>query len=211
VGVVTGFTRLRGTWFGRLALPVAVIAYLGFGAGALVSQAQLAGWVRAGVPRGAAVLAALTAAAVIVPAIGGRNVYCSHLCAHGAAQQLLLRFVRPKRQLPRWLGPLPIVLPWALLAVAILATVLRWPIALVDLEPFDAYLPAIAGLVALVLFAVSLAASACVPMAYCRHGCPTGALLDHLRFHGHADRPTWRDAILLGCLAVAAAVHWWPT
>ena len=211
VGVVTGFTRLRGTWFGRLALPVAVIAYLGFGAGALVSQAQLAGWVRAGVPRGAAVLAALTAAAVIVPAIGGRNVYCSHLCAHGAAQQLLLRFVRPKRPLPRWLGPLPIVLPWALLAVAILATVLRWPIALVDLEPFDAYLPAIAGLVALVLFAVSLAASACVPMAYCRHGCPTGALLDHLRFHGHADRPTWRDAILLGCLAVAAAMHWWPT
>jgi hypothetical protein len=47
-------------------------------------------------------------------------------------------------------------------------------------------------------------------MAYCRHACPTGSLLDHLRLTGHSDRVTWRDAVLIGCLAVAAAVHWWP-
>jgi len=210
LGVVTGFTRLRGTLFGRRLLPVAVLAYLGFGAGALVSQAQLTGWARAGVPRGAAVLAALTAAAVFAPAIGGRNVYCSHLCAHGAAQRLIARLAKPRRRLPRRLGSLPAVLPGGLLAIAILATVLRWPLALVDLEPFDAYLPAIAGIASLGIFTVGLAVSAVVPMAYCRHGCPTGALLDHLRFHSRADRPTWRDGILLGCLAVAVAAHWWP-
>jgi len=55
VGVATAFTRLKGTWFGRLALPVVVLAYLGFGAGALLSQAQLWGWAQAGVPRGAVV------------------------------------------------------------------------------------------------------------------------------------------------------------
>jgi NosR/NirI family transcriptional regulator, nitrous oxide reductase regulator len=209
-GIVTAFTRLRGTWFGRLALPIVVLAYLGFGAGALLSQAQVWGWAQAGVARGAVVLMALTLAALVLPITTRRNVYCSHLCAHGAAQQLLVRFVKPKRSFPEWLKPVLVVLPWALLAVAILAAVLHWPLNLVDLEPFDAYLPAVAGIAAIAIFAVSLIASSFVPMAYCRHGCPTGALLDHLRLHRRADRFSWRDGLLLGCLAIAAAVHWWP-
>jgi NosR/NirI family transcriptional regulator, nitrous oxide reductase regulator len=210
IGIVVAFTRLRGTWFGRLALPIVVLAYLGFGAGALLSQAQVWGWAQAGVARGAVVLMALTLAAFVLPITTRRNVYCSHLCAHGAAQQLLVRFVKPKRSFPEWLKPVLVALPWALLAVAILAALLRWPLNLVDLEPFDAYLPTVAGVAAIVLFAVSLIASSFVPMAYCRHGCPTGALLDHLRLHRRADRFSWRDGLLLGCLAVAAAVHWWP-
>ena len=210
-GIVTAFTRLRGTWFGRLALPIVVLAYLGFGAGALLSQAQVWGWAQSGVARGAVVLLALTLAAFVLPLTTRRNVYCSHLCAHGAAQQLLVRFVRPKRSVPGWLKPMLVVLPWALLVVAILASLLHWSLNLVDLEPFDAYLPAVAGVAALVIFAVSLIASSFYPMAYCRHGCPTGAILDHLRLQRRADRFTWRDGVLLGCLAVAAAVHWWPS
>lgn len=73
-GIVTGFTRLRGTWFGRLALPVAVLLYLGFGAGALLSQAQLWGWAQAGVPRGAAVLLALAVAALVLPVTTRRSI-----------------------------------------------------------------------------------------------------------------------------------------
>jgi NosR/NirI family transcriptional regulator, nitrous oxide reductase regulator len=161
-GMITAFTRLRGTWFGRLALPIVVLAYLGFGAGALLSQAQVWGWAQAGVARGAVVLMALTLAAFVLPITTRRNVYCSHLCAHGAAQQLLVRFVKPKRSLPEWLKPVLVVLPWALLAVAILASLLHWPLNLVDLEPFDAYLPTVAGITALVLFAVSLIASSFV-------------------------------------------------
>ena len=210
VGIVTAFTRLRGVWFGRLALPIAVLAYLGFGAGALLSQAQVWGWAQAGVPRGAVVLIALTVAALVLPITTRRNVYCSHLCPHGAAQQLLVRFIKPKRQVPDVLQPWLVALPWALLAVAILAALRRLPLNLVDLEPFDAYLPGVAGLAALVLFAVSLVASCFVPMAYCRHGCSTGALLDHLRLHRRADRLTWRDGVMLVCLAAAAATYWWP-
>lgn len=209
-GIVTAFTRLRGTWFGRLALPIAVLLYLGFGAGALLSQAQVWGWAQAGVPRGAIVLATLAVAAAVLPVTTRRNVYCSHLCAHGAAQQLLVRFGKPKRTMPARLRPWLTVLPWALLVVAILTAVLHLPLSLVDIEPFDGYLPAVAGMAALAIFVVSLIASAFFPMAYCRHGCPTGALLDHLRFHGKADRITWRDALLVACLAVAALVHWWP-
>jgi NosR/NirI family nitrous oxide reductase transcriptional regulator len=209
-GVVVAFTRLRGTWFGRLALPVAVLLYLGFGAGALVSQAQVWGWAQAGVPRGAAVLAVLAAAAILLPATTRRNVYCSHLCAHGAAQQLLGRFAKPKGRVPAWLQAWLAALPWALLVLAIVAAVVPLPVSLVDLEPFDAYLPLVAGIPALVIFGVGLAASARYPMAYCRHGCPTGALLDHLRLHRKSGMFTWRDGVLLGCLVAAAAAVWWP-
>lgn len=209
-GVVTAFTRLRGTWFGRLALPVAVLLYLGFGAGALLSQAQAWGWAQAGVPRGAAVLAVLATAAILLPATTRRNAYCSHLCAHGAAQQLLARFAKPKGTVPVWLRPWLTGLPWALLAVAIVAAVVPLPLALVDLEPFDAYLPLVAGIPALVIFGAGLLASARYPMAYCRHGCPTGALLDHLRLNRKSGSFSWRDGVLLGCLAAAAAAAWWP-
>ena len=208
--IVTAFTRLRGTWFGRLALPIAVLLYLGFGAGALLSQAQLWGWSQAGVPRGAVVLLALGIAAVVLPVTTRRNVYCSHLCAHGAAQQLLVRFVKPKRTIPERLRPWLRLLPWTLLGLAILTAALHLPLALVDIEPFDGYLPTVAGIAALAIFVVSLVASGFFPMAYCRHACPTGALLDHLRFHRQADRITWQDGVLVACLAVAAAVHWWP-
>jgi NosR/NirI family nitrous oxide reductase transcriptional regulator len=209
-GVATSFTRLRGSWFGRLVLPGAVLLYLGFGAGALLSQAQIWGWAQAGVPRGAAVLAVLAAVAFVLPATTRRNVYCSHLCAHGAAQQLLVRFARPKGRVPERLRPWLAVLPWALLALAVLAAVFPLPLALVDLEPFDAYLPLVAGVPAIVIFVVSLVASSRYPMVYCRHGCPTGALLDHVRLNRKSGSFTWRDGILAGCLAIAAAAYWWP-
>jgi NosR/NirI family nitrous oxide reductase transcriptional regulator len=154
-GIATGFTRLRGTWFGRLVMPLAVLAYLGFGAGALLSQAQFWGWAQADVPRGAVVLLAL--------------------------------------------------------AVAILTAAWHLPLGLVDIEPFDAYLPTVACVAALDIFSVSLAVSCVVPMAYCRYGCPTGALLDHLRLHGRADRLTWWDGVMLACLAAAGAAYWRPS
>lgn len=208
IGLATALTPLRGGRFGRIVLPVVVLAYLGFGAGALVSLAHLAGWARYGVPRGAPVLVALTAVALLAPALTGRNVYCSHLCAHGAAQQLILRAVRPRSSLPRPVRPWLAALPWALLLVAVAAAALRLPVSLVDLEPFDAYLPTVAGVASLAIFVVGLAASSRVPMAHCRHGCPTGALLDQLRFHRRSDRITWRDGVLLGCV-VLAAIGWW--
>ncbi len=207
LGVITAFTRARGMWWGRIAMPVVVFAYLGFGAGALLSLGQFAGWVASGVPPAAGVLTVLTAIAVAMPVTTKRNVYCSHLCAHGAAQQLLQRFAKPKRSLPQRLQPWLGRLPFALLAVAILATVLPLPLALVDLEPFDAYLPQVAGVAACAIFGIGLVTSFFVPMAYCRYGCPTGALLDHLRLHRRSNRVTWRDGVLLGCLIIAAVQY----
>lgn len=205
LGVLTAFTRARGSRWGRLAMPVIVFAYLGFGAGALLSLGQFVGWVEAGVPAAASVLTVLTAIAVAAPITTKRNVYCSHLCAHGAAQQILKQIAQPKRSPPRWLRPWLIRLPFAVFVFAILAVLFPLPINLVDLEPFDGYLLGVAGVAALVLFALSLVASLFVPMAYCRYGCPTGALLDHLRLNRQSDRFSWRDGVLLACLLIAAA------
>jgi len=218
VGLVAGFSRLRGRRFGRLIFPVVVLAYLGFGAGAVLSQAQLWGWAAAGLPRNATVLLFLTAVALLTPVTTGRNIYCAHLCAHGAAQQLLAKAIRPQRrpQLARWRRGLVAMLqrlrwlPAMLLGVAAVTTIFGLPLSLVDLEPFDAYVPAVAGSVALVLFVVSLLASCLSPMAYCRHGCPTGALLEHLRLHGRSDHLTWRDGLLGLCLLAAVAASYWP-
>jgi polyferredoxin len=179
----------------------------------MTSQAVAEGIVRAARERrdrGPAVLTVLAVAAILLPATTRRNVYCSHLCAHGAAQQLLVRFAKPKGTVSARLQPWLARLPWTLVAAAILATVMRLPLALVDLEPFDAYLPLVAGIPALVMFGAGLAASARYPMAYCRHGCPTGALLDHLRLNRKSGSFTWRDGVLLGCLTAAAAAAWWP-
>lgn len=210
VGTLTGITRLRGTAFGRFALPVVVLLYLGFGAGALLSQSQIWGWAQAGVPQNAVVLWVLAVAAAVLPITIRRNVYCSQLCAHGAMQQLIMRVVKPKGRVPMWLRRWLKIVPFMLLILAILITVLHVPMSLVDLEPFDAYLPMVAGGVALSLFGISVLASFKIPMAYCQYGCPTGMLLDHLRYNSRADRLTWRDVVLSGCLLTAIAVRWWP-
>jgi Na+-translocating ferredoxin:NAD+ oxidoreductase RnfG subunit len=209
-GLAIAFTRARGTWIGKFALPIIVMLYLGFGAGALLSMAQLLGWSQAGIPAGAAVLTVLTLIAIATPATARRNVYCSHLCAHGAAQQLLLRVAKPKGHVSQRLRAWLTALPWALLAVAIAAVVIPLPIAVVDLEPFDAYLPMIAGIPALLIFIVSLVASIRYPMAYCRYGCPTGALVDHVRLNRKSGVFTRRDGLLLGCFALAAISFVWP-
>ena len=187
-----------------------VFVYLGFGAGALLSQSQIWGWAQAGIPQNAVVLLVLAVAAAVLPITIRRNVYCSQLCAHGAVQQLILRVVKPKGRVPVWIRPWLKVFPLSLLVLAILLTVFHMPISLVDLEPFDAYLPMVAGGVALSLFGVSVLASFKIPMAYCQYGCPTGLLLDHLRYNGRAEHLTWRDAVLACCLLVAMAVQWWP-
>ena len=213
-GLIIGYTRLRGHWVGRIVLPLLVLTYLGFGAGALLSQAQLWGWAMYGIPQGATVLLLLSLLAVGSPAATGRNIYCNQLCAHGAAQQLLKIAIPNQRfhifkRTQKTLGPLlqrVRWLPWTLFVACALLSIFDMKISLVDFEPFDAYLPTIAGASAIVIFIVSLAISSLSPMAYCRYGCPTGAMLRHVRLHRQSGRITWQDAALCGCFIVSLAV-----
>ena len=214
MGLIIGYTRFRGHWVGRIVLPFLVLTYLGFGAGALLSQVQLWGWAMYGIPQGASVLLLLSLLAVGSPATTGRNIYCNQLCAHGAAQQLLKITIPNQRfrfltRTQKTLGPLIQRVwwfPWTLFVVGALISIFDLKISLVDVEPFDAYLPTIAGTSAIVIFIVSLAVSSLSPMAYCRYGCPTGAMLRYVRLHRRSGRITWQDAVLCGCFLVSLAV-----
>ena len=201
--IVVGLTSLRGRRWVRWLLPLVVLIYLGFVTGSLLSQAQFVGWAQSGVPRGAVGLVALTLAAFLVPITTKRNVYCSHLCPHGAAQQLIKLTVHPRysvgsrmRKILRWVsGGLPLV--------SLLVAMFHWRLSLVDIEPFDAYVWQIAGWATLTIAVVGLVASCFVPMAYCRHGCPTGLLLEFFRFHSRSDRLGRRDWFAIGLFALA--------
>ncbi|MBC89396.1 MAG: hypothetical protein CMJ71_01680 [Planctomycetaceae bacterium] len=215
-GLFIGFTRMRGQWIGRIAFPLVVFAYLGFGAGALLSQAQLWGWAVHGIPQAAPVLLFLSIVAILTPATTGRNVYCTQLCAHGAAQQLLKISIPQRRdgllrRLRKRLAPFLRRLqwlPWALFILCLLITASGQTIPLVDFEPFDAYLPTIAGTAAIFIFVLGLGVSIISPMAYCQHACPTGAFLSFIRLNRKSSVITWQDGILCGCFLLTLRTAW---
>lgn len=203
--LVIGLTRLRANRTLRVCFQILLVGYVGLTAGHLVSQAMLVGWAKHGLPvRSAFGLVALSLAAFSVPVFTRRNLYCTHLCPHGALQQLVRnRVVRKSVSLHRrvklWLA----MLPGLLLAWCVIVAMSSLGFSLVDIEPFDAYLFRIAGWATIVVAVVGLLASLFVPMAYCRYGCPTGALLQFLRFNAASDRWSVRDWVAVGYLAIA--------
>jgi polyferredoxin len=152
----------------------------------------------------------LTAAALLVPWATRKPFYCHHVCPHGAAQELISHF-RPAR----WLVTLPagVVrglerLPGALLGFVLVVTLLALPFDLAGIEPFAAYVVRSAAWGTLSVAGLGLAVSFFIPQAYCRFGCPTGALLNFVRARGATDRFTRRDAGALALVAIAGVLHW---
>ncbi|QDV47395.1 Electron transport complex subunit RsxG [Stieleria neptunia] len=192
--------RIRKLWL------VAVIAVIGIWSGNLISMALVAGWSGGGIAwQLAPALAAITIVAFVAPVGWKSNPYCNHLCPHGALQQLL----RPHHQSKRyWKPPARLVavlkvLPGALLVLAYLTLLWRPAIDLSSWEPFHAYLYRMAPWTAVALAGLTLLFSAFVPMGYCRLGCPTGRLLDHLRRSAGSDRLQLADGVAIGLLVVA--------
>ena len=188
----------------------ALIVYVGLIAGDLLAQKILVGWTRSGIPWTTAPgLVLLAAAALLVPLTTGKPLYCHHICPHGAAQELLSHY-RPARfqinlsaPVIRGLEYLPFALVFFTLTVALLAL----PFDLAGLEPFAAYVIRSAGVATLAVAAVGLIASFFVPQAYCRFGCPTGALLNFVRARGPTDTFSRRDFSALTLVALAVALH----
>ncbi|HEY2415834.1 MAG TPA: FMN-binding protein [Pirellulaceae bacterium] len=210
-GVVMGLTKLRGVPWLRLIFQLLLIGYLGLASGELLSMAMVVGWGQSGVPwQNAIGLVALAAAAVALPIAKGQNVYCSHLCPHGAAQQLLPRWWRMKR-VPPWLGRTLRLLRPALLIWVVVVTLANWPFGLVNIEPFDAYSWRAAAWPTVAIAIIGLVASLFVPMAYCHYGCPTGAVLEYLRRHRRSDRLTRADLFAAACLLLAVAIWFWSS
>ncbi len=203
IGFIIGMTGLRGNARLRVVFQVVLVVYLGLINGHLLSLAMLVGWSQSGIPWTTAVgLVALSIAAVATPIFSQRNIYCSHLCPHGAVQQLLPRRWKLAGQLSRkWrtilLSIRPLLIGWALLV-----GLLQLPISLVNIEPFDAYSWRAAAWGSIAVAITGLLVSLRIPMAYCRYGCPTGALLQYVRRHSRSDRWCKADSLALSCSVI---------
>lgn len=209
---------------GKRPYQVLLVVYVGFVAGDLIAMKSLAGWARSGVPWSTAPgLVLLTAAALVVPWATRKPIYCHQICPHGAAQELIwhlagARSVRPRSENGRAArAPLVLpsgavrgleILPFGLLLLGLTVAMLAVPLDLAGLEPFAAYVVRSAGWATLTIAAVGLMASFFVPQAYCRFGCPTGALLNFVRARGETDRFSRRDGAALLLVAVAVALNW---
>jgi NosR/NirI family transcriptional regulator, nitrous oxide reductase regulator len=208
VGVALGtfvcFSSVRGKPWVRRGWQIFIVGVIGFWNGDLLAQTLLHGWAYAGVAwRMAPGLALLAAAALLIPWTTRRALYCQYLCPHGAVQEWMNR-IAPKKwkvQLHPGLANGLRWLPFFLLLIAIAVTLLRLPTDLASIEPFDAYLLSAAGWATLTIAGVGLLAALFVPMAYCKFGCPTGALLEFVRSHGSLDTFGKRDVAALVLVA----------
>ncbi len=202
-----GFTQLRGNRGFRIGFQCLVIVYLGLIQGELISIAMFTGWAQYGVPwHNAMGLFLLSLAAIVVPIFAKTNIYCSHICPHGAVQQILPRSWKHRKPLPVWFHRLlaairPLLVIWILVVLYA-----QLPFSLVDIEPFDAYSWRAAAWPSIVIAIAGLLFSFYVPMGYCRHGCVTGGLLQYLRRHSQSHKLQFTDYFSAAALLIGICV-----
>lgn len=199
-GLVVGLGKIGSGKRVRLCYAMVSVA-AGLTLGWMVGQDQLIGWARNGVDLSNGIpLLMLTSVALLVPAFTGKNVYCSRICPHGAAQMLLGTVVRRRFALPtRWHRLLQRV-PWLTL-LAIWALALSGSgLAFAMIEPFEIWSAGFYALLPAAILSIGLFAAVFLPQAYCHYGCPTGALLKFLT-HSPGDF-TRRDAIAAALVAL---------
>lgn len=203
-GLFCGFHRAGSGKKVRLGFALLSVS-AGISLGWMVSQDQLIGWGTNGVDLGLVLpLLALTAVALVVPAFTGKNVYCSRICPHGAAQTLAGGLVKRRFALPRKLHLLMARVPWlTLLAIWGLAF-LGSGLPFAFFEPFETWSSGFVAFVPAAIFTVGLLSALFLPQAYCHYGCPTGALL---KFLSHS--PTaWTRRDTVAVVLVSAAFLW---
>ena len=199
--LLMAFTPLRGRAWCRHLHHVLLVVYGGFIAGEMLSQGLLAGWAAHGTPwRNAHGLVLLAAVALLGPVFTSKQLYCHHICPHGALQQLVMRRLPWQWAPSKTLDALLSKLPFVLLALVLFSMAFALPVNLNALEPFDAYLFRVAGWASIAIAIGGLLVSLFTPLAYCRYGCPTGALFKLLRFTGDADRFGVRDWLAALCV-----------
>ena len=211
ISILISFSHLRGRQWARRFLQFGTIVYVGLINGDLIAQSLLSGWAAAGIGwRLAPGMVLLAAASFLAPWTTRRALYCQYICPHGAAQELLDR-ISPRKlrvKLPAGVANGLRWLPVLLLALTLGTTMLLLPLDLAGIEPFDAWLWRSAGWATITVAAVGLLASLFVPMAYCKFGCPTGALLEFVRSHGRKDTFGKRDVAAALMVLFVVLLFW---
>jgi NosR/NirI family nitrous oxide reductase transcriptional regulator len=204
VGVFVGLSKFGSKRVVRLSFAVVSVA-AGLWLGWLVSQDQLIGWGSHGLGMGVMMpLIVLTAAALMVPAFTGKNVYCNRICPHGAAQTLAGEFLRKRFHLPAKLHMVLVRLPWVTLLAIWLLAFLASGIPFAYFEPFETWSTGFIAFIPSAIFTIGLVAAFFLPQAYCHYGCPTGAML---RFLTQSPSAWTRRDTIAGVLILAASLY----
>jgi Na+-translocating ferredoxin:NAD+ oxidoreductase RnfG subunit len=203
-----GFSQRGKNKFFRITLQVLLVCYLGLVNGDILSQALFAGWAQSGVPwERAPILALLSLAALLVPMATGKAFYCHQLCPHGAAQQWMRKLRKKPVRLPKSIDNILKYLPASLVGLVVFLSFTTSAHTVAILEPFDAYIWEVAGGITIAIALLSLLASAFIPMAYCRYGCPTGAMLKLFEFGKNDHGWTRRDYSSFGLLLLSILLY----
>ena len=203
---VFSFSKLRGNPLARLLWQASVVLLLGLILGDLLSQALLLGWARHGLPFSDSWgLIFLAAAALLIPWASGHQLYCHQLCPHGFLQRWLGKLPVKPVKIPKKIHRLLTHLPSVLLVLLIASVILGASWNLADWEGFDAWLWRSAGIATVIIAIVGLLLSVFSPLAYCKYGCPTGALFKFLRKSSGTSKFGIRD-LIAGLLCLAAFV-----
>jgi NosR/NirI family transcriptional regulator, nitrous oxide reductase regulator len=200
-GLVLGLGKRWSGKRSRIGFAIVSVA-AGLAFGWMLGQDQLIGWARNGVDFSQGMpLLILTAVALLVPAFTGKNIYCSRICPHGAAQTLAGLAVKRRFALPLRVHRVLQRVPWlTLLAIWGLALVgSGFPLAM--LEPFEVWSAGFYAILPAAILTIGLIAAVFLPQGYCHYGCPTGAMLKFLT-HSPGNF-TRRDIIAMALIAVA--------
>jgi hypothetical protein len=201
-GLWLGLGSMRGKKRVRTGFAILTVLLGGLWLGLMLGQDQWIKWSMRGSISGSMLpLLALTAAALLIPAAFGKNIYCSQLCAHGAAQQLLGNLRKRRFTLPPKLHRVMVMMPWLTLFVLWALAFAGMSVPFADAEPFEVWSVGFIALLPVLIFAGGLIASVFLPQAYCHYGCPTGAVLKFLA--SSPGRWTKRDAIAGGMVGIA--------
>ncbi len=201
LGLISAFYKRASKPKWRLAFAVVSVA-AGLSLGWMISQDQLIGWGRHGLSKELALpLLALTAVALLVPAFTGKNVYCSRLCPHGAAQSLLGSALKRRFSLHGKVHRAFQKLPWLTLAAIWILAFLGAGLPFAQAEPFEIWSSGFHTILPAAILTIGLIAAVFLPQAYCHYGCPTGALMKFLTHSPSAW--THRDTVA-GILVLAA-------
>jgi hypothetical protein len=166
----------------RWILLLASILILGVWCSYFLSLALLHGWLIQGIVlEMQVVLVTIFIISVSIPLFTSRSFYCTFVCPFGAAQELVGKINKRKKELPasvkrffRWFRPIAFFTILILTLVGIL-------LPLSDLEPFSVFRIQAASLAVIILAALMLVLSAFISKPWCRYFCPTGMMLDLLR------------------------------
>ena len=203
VGLALSFTKLSRQKSFRIFFQVFLVVTMGFWSGHMISQALAVGWAQNGIPwQVAPGLVILSLAALLVPVFSKHQTYCQHLCPLGAIQQLGRKKLPWSLKLPKWATRILAGIPWVLLSIVVVAGVSRANLNLAALEAFDGFAFRVAGWASISILVVGVLFSLVTPMAYCRFGCPTGAVLNFLKYRGDSHSLGLRDAAAVGLAVV---------